>query len=126
MRYAKRMFWPNVGRDYLDFFSEVASTCEQERCWAYEQAAGGAIGHGTAAAICQTGKQTHNHVEQTKTRHRGKRCQLIFSTTNKRAPIMAPPNGEGSPISSFRERRAAVGTVQEGLKNRCSFTVPTK
>ena len=24
--YAKPMFWPNVGREYLDFFSEVAST----------------------------------------------------------------------------------------------------
>jgi polysaccharide biosynthesis protein PslF len=36
--YAKPMFWPNVGRDYLDFFSEVASTCEQERGSVYEQA----------------------------------------------------------------------------------------
>ena len=31
------MFWPNVGRDYLDFFDEVASNCEQERGWVYEQ-----------------------------------------------------------------------------------------
>jgi polysaccharide biosynthesis protein PslF len=37
---AKPMFWPNVGRDYLDFFSEVASTREQERGWACEQAFG--------------------------------------------------------------------------------------
>jgi polysaccharide biosynthesis protein PslF len=38
--YAKPMFWPNVGREYLDFFSEVASTCEQERDRVYEQASG--------------------------------------------------------------------------------------
>jgi polysaccharide biosynthesis protein PslF len=38
--YAKPMFWPNVGRDYLDFFGEVASTCEQERGWVYDQAFG--------------------------------------------------------------------------------------
>jgi glycosyltransferase involved in cell wall biosynthesis len=35
--YARPMFWPNVGRDYLDFFDEVASNCEQERGWVYEQ-----------------------------------------------------------------------------------------
>jgi glycosyltransferase involved in cell wall biosynthesis len=38
--YAKPMFWPNVGREYLDFFNEVASTCEQERGWVYDQASG--------------------------------------------------------------------------------------
>ena len=38
--YAKPMFWPNVGREYLDFFSEVASNCELERGWVYEQASG--------------------------------------------------------------------------------------
>jgi polysaccharide biosynthesis protein PslF len=38
--YAKPMFWPNVGREYLAFFSEVASICEQERRWVYEQASG--------------------------------------------------------------------------------------
>ncbi len=38
--YAKPMFWPNVGRDYLDFFDEVASDCEVERGWVYEQASG--------------------------------------------------------------------------------------
>jgi polysaccharide biosynthesis protein PslF len=38
--YAKPMFWPNVGRDYVDFFSEVASTCEQARGWVYDQASG--------------------------------------------------------------------------------------
>ena len=35
--YARPMFWPNVGQDYLDFFDEVASNCEQERGWVYEQ-----------------------------------------------------------------------------------------
>jgi polysaccharide biosynthesis protein PslF len=35
--YARPMFWPNVGQDYLDFFDEVASNCEQERSWVYEQ-----------------------------------------------------------------------------------------
>jgi polysaccharide biosynthesis protein PslF len=39
-QYARPMFWPNVGRNYLDFFSEVASTCEQERGWVYDQASG--------------------------------------------------------------------------------------
>jgi glycosyltransferase involved in cell wall biosynthesis len=39
--YAKPMFWPNVGTEYLDFFSEVAPICEQERVWVYEQASGG-------------------------------------------------------------------------------------
>jgi polysaccharide biosynthesis protein PslF len=37
---AKPMFWPNAGRNYLDFFSEVASTDEQERGWVYDQASG--------------------------------------------------------------------------------------
>ena len=36
--YARPMFWPNVGQDYLDFFDEVASNCEPERGWIYEQA----------------------------------------------------------------------------------------
>ena len=36
--YARPMFWPNVGREYLDYFSEVASNCEQEHGWVYEQA----------------------------------------------------------------------------------------
>ena len=38
--YAKPMFWPNVGRNYLDFFGEVASTCELDRDWVYEHASG--------------------------------------------------------------------------------------
>ena len=38
--YAKPMFWPNVGREYLDFFGEVASNREQERGWVYEQVSG--------------------------------------------------------------------------------------
>jgi polysaccharide biosynthesis protein PslF len=38
--YAKPMFWPNVGRDYLNFFSEIASTCEQKRSSVYEHAFG--------------------------------------------------------------------------------------
>jgi glycosyltransferase involved in cell wall biosynthesis len=38
--YAKPMFWRNVGRDYLDLFSEVASTCEQKRASVYERASG--------------------------------------------------------------------------------------
>ena len=38
--YAKPMFWPNVGRDYVDFLTEVASTCEQARGWVYDQALG--------------------------------------------------------------------------------------
>ncbi len=36
--YAKPMFWPNVGREYLEFFDEVASAREQERGWVYEEA----------------------------------------------------------------------------------------
>jgi glycosyltransferase involved in cell wall biosynthesis len=40
--YAKPMFWPNVGRDYVDFLTEVASTCEQARGWVYDEALGGA------------------------------------------------------------------------------------
>jgi glycosyltransferase involved in cell wall biosynthesis len=35
--YARPMFWPNVGRTYLDFFDEVASNSEQECGWVYEQ-----------------------------------------------------------------------------------------
>jgi len=38
------------------------------------------------------------------------------------ASSSSPRNGQGSPISGSLERRAAVGTVQEGLKNRCSLT----
>jgi glycosyltransferase involved in cell wall biosynthesis len=38
--YAKPMFWPNVGREYLDLFNEVSSICEQERGWVYQQASG--------------------------------------------------------------------------------------
>ena len=48
--YAKPMFWPNVGRNYLDFFSEVASTCEQVRGWVYDQASGLAIEHGLCSS----------------------------------------------------------------------------
>ncbi len=29
-----------TGREYLDFFDEVASVCEQERGWVYQQAFG--------------------------------------------------------------------------------------
>jgi polysaccharide biosynthesis protein PslF len=36
--YAKPMFWPNVGREYLDLFSEVATTRKRDRGRVYEQA----------------------------------------------------------------------------------------
>jgi polysaccharide biosynthesis protein PslF len=36
--YAKPMFWPNVGREYLDVFSQVASNCELDRSWVNERA----------------------------------------------------------------------------------------
>lgn len=32
-QYAKPMFWPNVGRQYLDFFSQIASQNELSRNW---------------------------------------------------------------------------------------------
>ena len=36
--YAKPMFWPNVGREYLDFFSQVAAPREHTRGRVYGQA----------------------------------------------------------------------------------------
>ena len=32
-RYAKPMFWPNVGRQYLEFFNQIASEDETSRQW---------------------------------------------------------------------------------------------
>jgi hypothetical protein len=46
--YARPMFWPNVGKDYLDLFEEVASSYEQERGWVYEQASLSSVPHGGA------------------------------------------------------------------------------
>jgi glycosyltransferase involved in cell wall biosynthesis len=37
-QYAKPMFWPNVGRQYLEFFDHVASASEPTRQWPYSQA----------------------------------------------------------------------------------------
>jgi glycosyltransferase involved in cell wall biosynthesis len=32
-QYATPMFWPNVGRQYLDFFEQIASETETSRRW---------------------------------------------------------------------------------------------
>jgi glycosyltransferase involved in cell wall biosynthesis len=37
-QYAKPMFWPNVGRQYLEFFDQVASESEPSRQWPYRKA----------------------------------------------------------------------------------------
>ena len=37
-QYAKPMFWPNVGRQYLEFFDQVASENETGRLWPYRKA----------------------------------------------------------------------------------------
>jgi glycosyltransferase involved in cell wall biosynthesis len=37
-RYAKPMFWPNVGRQYLEFFEEVAAEFEANTQWPYPTA----------------------------------------------------------------------------------------
>jgi glycosyltransferase involved in cell wall biosynthesis len=37
-QYAKPMFWPNVGRQYLEFFDQVASESETRRQWPYRKA----------------------------------------------------------------------------------------
>ena len=37
-QYAKPMFWSNVGREYLEFFYQVASENETSRQWPYRKA----------------------------------------------------------------------------------------
>ena len=38
-QYAKPMFWPNVGRQYLGVFDQIASENETSRRWSYRKAA---------------------------------------------------------------------------------------
>ncbi|MGA7701075.1 MAG: hypothetical protein WCB27_15805, partial [Thermoguttaceae bacterium] len=38
-RYATPMFWPNVGRQYLGVFDQIASENETSRQWSYRKSA---------------------------------------------------------------------------------------
>ena len=37
-KYAQPMFWPNVGRQYLEFFEQVAADSDMSRQWPYRNA----------------------------------------------------------------------------------------
>lgn len=53
--YAKPMFWPNVGRQYLEFFSHIVSAAAKKRRRLYQKAFGAPSGNGAAGTLLQGG-----------------------------------------------------------------------
>ena len=55
-QYAKPMFWPNVGRAYLEFFDQIAAENETSRQWLHRRASPAPSDHRQSSELIHGGR----------------------------------------------------------------------